>query len=471
MTRLFGTLALLAGLAGVAGVASATPAAAAGSADWTSYLFNTGHSSYNSAATSITTSNLASLKQVATFMPATVFWASPVEANGIVYIGGENGYFYAIKKSTRSVAWSMYMGITPAAECGQSLGITSTAVVADDATTGETVYVNAPDGQLYALNATTGAVLWHATVDTPSTTEDDYYAWTSPVVANGNVYVGISSNCDIPLVPAGVQEFNQASGTLEATWDSLPSGQMGASVWSTPAVSTLGDGSIFVTTGNAATTKQPLYGESIVRLSGTNLHVLDSWQIPVSQQVSDSDWGGSPTDFTANIHGTSTPMVGACNKNGIYYAFRQNDLAAGPLWEDQIANGFGTGPNTSGQCDAAAIWDGTRLIEGGGNTTTINGTTYQGSVRSLNPATGIPIWQTGLNGTVIGSPTEDGAGVVAAQVFQSTTGKYGVYLLSAATGAILSTITAPAQVFAQPVFAGNLLLVASDGVTAYQVTP
>ena len=67
-------------------------------------------------------------------------------------------------------------------------------------------------------------------------------------------------------------------------------------------------------------------------------------------------------------------MVGACNKNGIYYAFQQNNLAAGPVWQDQLANGYGTGPNPEGQCDAAAIWDGTNLIEGGGNGTTINGT-------------------------------------------------------------------------------------------------
>jgi outer membrane protein assembly factor BamB len=388
----------------------------------------------------------------------------------MVYIGGENGYFYAVKESTRSVAWSMYMGVTPNAECGQ-LGLTSTAVVANDSTTGATVYVNATDGHLYALNATTGAIIWKATVDTPSTTLTDYYAWASPVVANGNVYVGISSNCDDPLVPAGILAFNQATGAQVARWDSLPSGQTGASVWSTPAVSTLGDGSLFATTGNAAQNSQPLYGESIVRLSGTNLSLLDAWQVPAAQRVGDSDFGGSPTDFTADINGTPTQMVGACNKDGIYYAFAQNNLAAGPVWQDQIANGYGTGPNPNGQCDAAAIWDGTNLIEGGGNGTTIGGTTYQGSVQSLNPATGAPIWQTGLPGAVIGSPTEDGAGVVAASVFESSTGNFGVYLLSASTGAILDYIsTNPSMVFAQPVFSSNLLLVASTGFTAYQIT-
>jgi outer membrane protein assembly factor BamB len=166
-------------------------------------------------------------------------------------------------------------------------------------------------------------------------------------------------------------------------------------------------------------------------------------------------------------------MVGACNKNGIYYAFRQGALHAGPVWQQRIAVAAGTGPNPNGQCDAAAIWDGTNLIEAGGDSTVINGVTYQGSVQSLNPATGAPIWQTGLPGEVIGSPAEDGAGVVAAPVWSSSTGNLGVYLLSTASGAILGFIsTSPSAIFAQPVFAGNDLLVAGTnaiGLKAYAV--
>ena len=478
--RIAGLLGMVTVLvAGMAGLASATPAAAQGSTDWTSYLYNADHSSYNSAVTSITTSNVSNLQPVWRGMqPASangIFYASPILANGVLYIGGENGYFYAVSETTHVLLWSMFMGTTPSAACGSPAGITSTAAVADDPTTGWTVYVNAPDGQLYALNATTGAIDWQATVDTPSTTQDDYYAFASPLVANGNVYVGISSECDEPLVPAGVLAFNQDTGAQVADWHSLPTGDTGASVWSSPGESTLGDGSIFVTTGNdnAPQSNQIPYGESIVRLSST-LSLLDYWQVPASQRSDDGDFGGSLTDFTATINGTSTQMVGACNKNGIYYAFAQDDLAAGPVWQDQLADPSGTGPDANGECDAAAIWDGTKLIEGVGNTTNINGTTYQGSVVSLNPTTGTPIWQTGLPGAVIGSPSEDGAGVVAAPVFISTTGNLGVYLLSASTGAILDFIsTGPDAIFAQPVFANNVLWVAggrATGITAYQIT-
>src|SRR5215469_2808712 len=450
-----------------------TPAQAQGTGDWPAYLLDTGHSSFNSAATSIGTGNVANLQPVWQWMQPSgtigTVHASPTVVDGVVYIGSERGYFYAISEATRAVLWSRNFGVTSNATC-QALGITATAAVVNDPATGLTVYVNAPDGQLYALSAATGATLWQSTVDTPSTTVSDYYAWGSPLVANGHVYVGISSNCDNPLVPAGVVEFNQDTGALQASWQTIPGGQAGGSVWSTPAESTLGDGSIFATTGNAGGTTQPPNADSIVRLSGTDLSLQDSWEIPAAQRVPDGDFGGSPTVFNADLNGTATPMVGACNKNGIYYAFSQSDLHDGPVWQQRI----GAAANNTGLCTAAAIWDGTNLIEAGGSSTVINGTTYQGSVQSLDPATGTPIWQTGLPGEVIGSPTEDGAGVVAAEVFQSNTGNLGVYLLSATSGAILDYIdTNPSAIFSQPVFAGNDLLVAGNfavGLTAYEIT-
>jgi outer membrane protein assembly factor BamB len=454
---------------------AAPPAQAQGTADWPAYLLDAGHSSYNAAATSISTGNLANLKPVWQFFQSVggnrQFEASPTVVNGVVYIGSETGYFYAITEATRTVLWSRNFGVTPNGACGP-MGITATAAVVNDGATGLTVYVNAPDGQLYALSAATGATLWQATVDVPSTTADDFYAWSSPLVANGHVYVGVSSQCDDPLVPAGVVEFSQDTGAAEGSWSSLPSGQLGASVWDSPAESTLGDGSVFVTTGNALTTSQPPNADSIVRLSGTGLSLQDSWQVPATQQIPDGDFGGSPTMFTASLNGTTTTMVGACNKNGIYYAFRQGDLHDGPVWQQRMAAAAG-GP-TNGQCDAAALWDGTNLIEDGGNSTVINGVTYQGSVQSLNPATGTPIWQTGLPGQPIGSPTEDGAGVVAAPVWISSSGKLGVYLLNAVSGAVLDFIsTGASPVFSQPVFAGNDLLVAGTnvvGLTAYEIT-
>jgi polyvinyl alcohol dehydrogenase (cytochrome) len=453
----------------------ATTPIANNTSNWTSYLHGPAHNSYNVGTTTISPSNVAQLAPVWQFTPSPQnnngFLASPTVANGIVYIGSENGYFYAFNEATQAIVWSVFLGTVKGTTCGPgSLGIISTATVANDPGTGNlTVYVNGPDGYMYAIDAATGDVDWRSVVGIPSSTQNDYYAWGSPLVVNGNVYIGISSECDTPLVPAGLLEFNQQTGAQTAFWHALPNNQIGASIWSSPAM--LSDGQIIVTTGNDMGNQQNLYADSIVRLSGSDLSVIGGWQIPVAQQTPDADFGASPTLFTASINGASTSMIGVCNKNGIYYAFSQASLRAGPVWEHTMGTSYTGG---IGQCDSGAIWDGTHLIVGGGSTTTINGTSYQGSVQALNPATGVPVWQTGLAGEIIGTPTENGAGVIAAPVYESTTGNEGMYLLSASTGAILGFIpTNGSQNFGQGVWSGKDLLVPAgygQGLTAYEVT-
>jgi len=482
LTRRLGVCAVAEVLLLVAATAGASaPAFAASSAsDWPAYLNGGAHSSYNAAATSISTANIANLNPVWRWNPpaspntgSTALLSSPTVSNGVIYVGAKDGYLFAIDRSTHATKWSAFLGLDlPLGSCGpDAKGILSTATVANNPTTGTaTVYDYSPDGNVYALNAATGAVAWKARVYTQSTTANDYYSWGSPLVANGKVYVGISSDCDSPLVPGGLVAFDQATGAKVAQWNSLPAGQVGGSIWSSPAV--LPGGDIVATTGNGLTnTGQPLYDNSIVRLDPNTLALKDHWQIPPSQYSYDGDFGASPTLFSATIAGVATPMVGVCNKNGYYYAFPQGNLAGGPTWRTQITIPY---PGGAKECVAAAVWNGTTLIEGGGAATTINGTTYDGSVQALDPATGTPVWQTGLTGTILGSPAEDGGGVVSAPTYQSSTGNLGVYLLNATTGAVIGFVATPkSPLFGQAVFAGSDMLVGVGltlGLTDYAIT-
>jgi outer membrane protein assembly factor BamB len=453
-------------------------------ADWSTFLGSAAHSSYDPAATTITPGSIPDLQPIWQWTPpattnsgVTDDDASPVVSDGVVYVGLQDGYMYAVKEGTRQPLWSDFLGIEAPTSCqGGTLGIISTAAVANDPVTHRpTVYVNGPDGYLYALNAATGATEWKSVVGVPGSLTggpDNYYAWGSPTVANGKVYIGIASNCDLPLVRAGILEIDQATGKRLRYWDSLPPNVVGGSVWSSVAV--LPNGDVAVSTGNSVGNDQLPDAESIVVLSGSTLKPLGAFQVPSSQAIGDSDFGGSPTVFTAYPDGVATTMVGACNKDGIYYAVRAYDADAGALWEHRIGVPT-TGPE-SNECDSAAIWNGQYLIEGGGSIVTIDGTQYNGSVQALNPSTGKPVWETGLPGWVVGSPSEDGAGVIAAPVLTAPgTGATGVYLLNASTGAILGYIsTQPRGDFAQPVFDGNDLLVGAESsalpLTEYAVT-
>jgi uncharacterized repeat protein (TIGR01451 family) len=442
--------------------------------DWPGYLFDAGHSSSTSDAV-ITIGSAGTLRMAWSFtaagptmagQPSQTFFASPTVADGRVFIGANTGVFYALDESTGAVLWQRFLGFQPTFTCA-GIGLVSTAAVTTDSATGaDTVYVAGGDGYLYALNAADGSVLWRSVVwQLPSASASDYFNWSSPVVSGGEVYIGASANCDNPFVPAGAQAFNATTGSLDATWQSVPDGS-GGGVWTSPAVSSSGD--VFVTTGSGPAPPAP-QGEmySIVRLAGGTLNQLDAWTVPASARSGDADFASSPTLFSADLgDGTQTAMVTACNKNGILYSWQQNNLSAGPVWHYKV--GLGTAQGTKA-CLPAPIWDGSHLLVAG-NPTSIAGIAFAGSLQELSPSTGQAQWRTGLGGTILGSPTLNGAGVLAAGTYSTPVGTtQGTYLVNAADGTILNFLPTTSLAFSQPVFAGQYLLVANGrGVlTAY----
>ena len=446
----------------VTGFTGLGPAAGNAFVNWPQYLYSAKHTSDNVVATAITPANAASLRLAWKFVPPASpvtglsgFYSSPTTYNGVIYIGGRNGNFYAIDEATGAVIWRRFIGVVTKTTCFAE-GFTSTATVSRDPATGKpTVYVYGPTGYLYAMNTADGTDVWPpAPVAIPSTTVNDYYAWGSPLVFGGNVYVGIASECDVPLVRGGLKEFSQSTGTLEHTFWTTPAGTRGATIWSSPATN---GQAVFISTGNGS---RASVGFSIIRLT-PSLSQRDIWTVPPKDRVPDSDFGASPGLWSADIQGTATPMVGACNKNGDFYALKASNLSAGPVWVAPIGDPYGSG---HGQCDAAPLFDGTNLYLAS-NGTTINGTHYDGSVREINPATGAIVWQTGLTGALFGTPGMDGAGVIAAASFGSSTGKNGLFLINAANGHLLATISyGKAPTFGQPVFADNFIIVASAGL-------
>ena len=424
-------------------------------ANWRGYQFTAQHSNYNPKATTITTQNATNLTVAWQWQPdppqgggPSGIYASPTIYNGRVYIGANTGDFYALDEATGTVIWKRAFGIVNKLTCNVSRGFTSTATVTRDPVTGKTtIYVAAADGYLYALNAIDGSTKWQGEVAIPSQTVNDYYNWSSPAVVNGRVYIGIASQCNNPSVRGGAKAFDQATGALLGTFYSVSPDTTGGSVWSSPAAN---NRNVWIGTGNPPVDD----AESIVRLDGSNMSKIESWALPVEEQTHDDDFGSSPTLFMATLDGKLTPMVGACNKNGYYYAFKSQSVAAGYVWRAQLGSSFGEG---GGLCIGSAIWDGQHLYVPG-NQTTIGGQTFQGSVREVDPATGAFIWETGLAGAVMGTPTKDGAGVIAAATWDVDN---AVYLLDASDGHILTSLALNgASVFAQPVFADNYLFVA-----------
>jgi len=441
--------------------------------NWTGYLHGRVHNSY-SPDTVITPANAASLVKRWTFIPETgqpgapgkQFTASPTVSNGNVYIGANTGDFYALDLATGTKLWKRFLGFQPKLTCSKR-GITSTATIANDPRTGRpTVYVAGGNGYLYALDAATGQNVWRALVGpkTPSTKVNDVYNWASPIVVDGSVYMGISSNCDHPWVRGGLERYNQVTGAPQGTWWAVPAGSVGGGVWTSPAAS--GD-TIYVSTASA-TNKTPGDTFSVASIDAKTMARIQRWQVPVANRVVDSDWGSSPTLFYGTISGTRLHMVAACNKNGYLYAFQTNHINAGPLWQVSIS-----APNSSGNraCLPAPIYDGRHLFAAG-PFTTIGTTAYDGAVREIDPSSGTILWQTGLPASPIGSPSMDAGGVIAVSTWDATAGvTNGTFLLDAANGNVLTELVSPhaSVAFSQPVFAQGYLLIGTlaDGLSAY----
>jgi len=432
--------------------------------DWPGYLFDIGHSSHNALATAITPSNASTLVADWSFndpqpgpgQPGAGLYSSPTVVNGVVYIGSNTGNFYALDETTGAVLWQQLLGFTTPLSCSRGQGVISTATVATDPVSGTlTVYVGGGDGYLYALDAATGNIVFRQFVVDVGTTQNRGFIWGSPTIVNGTIYLGFASQCDNPLIRSAIESFDQHTGTLRKTFWTLPNGSVGAGVWTSAATDGI---SIWITTGNGDAGGHSF---SIMKLKASNLRFQTEWINPVGD---DLDWGSSPTLFTARLNNRNTKMVGANGKDGLFHAFDANNLQNGPVWSYQV----GTTESFSIGADLAApIWDSTsRRLFVAGNQTTINAQVFPGSVRAFNPADGTVIWATGLTGgPVMGSPTLNGAGVLAAGTYNtSNVTLNAVYLLNAADGTILSTIPETNNiVFAQPVFAGNHLFVANAG--------
>jgi outer membrane protein assembly factor BamB len=373
---------------------------------------------------------------------------------GAVFIGANNGWFYKLNAETGTEVDKIFLGAVNVTSCPPPpTGMVSTATIAVDPQSGRrTVYVSGSNGYLYALNASNLAVKWKSVIALPSRSVNNYFDWSSPTVIDGHVYVGLSSNCDSPLVRGGLVSYDQSTGKKLHEFYTVPSGRVGGSIWSSIAVGPNGD--LYATTGNGplGSGAQQLLGdsESILKLS-PSLNLLQRFQVPTADEGFDTDFGASPVIFGS--------LVGACNKNGVFYALHQSTMTL--AWKKTIS-GPGGG-NT--ECIASPVWDGQHLFFGT-PAVTLGSTSYVGTVQERN-SDGQLLWVTGLPNGVDGSPTLDGAGVLAVGTYDYQSTPNATYLLSSSTGSILSTLETGAD-FAQSAFAENWIFVANeDGVSAW----
>jgi glucose dehydrogenase len=102
-----------------------------------------------------------------TYTTGSLVQSSPAVANGVAYVGSWDHNVYALNASTGALLWKYATGYR----------VESSPAIADGL-----VFVGSDDYKVYALNAKTGAKVWSYTTG--------YQVYSSPAVVDGVVYVG-----------------------------------------------------------------------------------------------------------------------------------------------------------------------------------------------------------------------------------------------------------------------------------------
>jgi outer membrane protein assembly factor BamB len=311
------------------------------------------------------------------------------------------------------------------------------------------LYAAAPDGIVYALDPANGDTLRQSPVATVASPPELIQSSPAASTALGRLYLGVAAVFTCHHVPGRVIWVDLSTGASHST-TLTENGRVGASVWSSIAVDAPAR-RIYVTTGDPA--NQPLaevpLAQSIVALQADTLEVLDHWQDPGPGPGDNSDFGASPTLFTA---ADGTPLVGSVNKDGWLYVLKRERLSDGPLWMYRLAVGGQDPLKGQGSLVAPTFANGLLYAAGG-----VTPEGEPGAVVALDPLTGALRWKHKTPGFVFaGMPA---LGEVLVVVSNSLDGKKSwLELLDARTGGLLKQFETTGPTYGAPSVGRGLIL-------------
>jgi polyvinyl alcohol dehydrogenase (cytochrome) len=403
--------------------------------------------------------------------------ATPTVAGTTVFFPDWGGYLYAVNKDSGVLVWSHQLS--------EYTGIDGTVSRSSPALYNGLVIVGdrVPNGppHMMAVNQQTGAPVWVVQVDThPQAVITD-----SPVVANGRVYVGISSREEgtaaDPSYPCCT--FRGSIIALDAMtgaklWQTytvpdnggVQGGYSGGGVWSTPAID-LSRNSLYVGTGDNYTVPSSVatclaadpesmtcndpsdYFDSILSVDlttgdikwGHKVYGYDAWNTSCNHGMENCpDPQGPDQDFASgpNLIGN---IVGVAQKSGSYYALNPDTGAI--VWTTFV----GAGKSTWGSAT-----DGSRIYFGVGDSGQTEYPLFPsgqriswGSWTALDVNTGKILWQTA--DPVPGSADSGSVSIAHGVLYAGSLDSDGhMYAINASTGRILWSFASGGSVLGAP---------------------
>ena len=262
-------------VSGVSPATAAGPAAGGGagaglSSDWPCYHHDparTGVSSDQEA--------LGDVKQLWTSvqLDGENIYAQPLVAGNRVLAATEGNSVFALEASSGSVLWHVNFGKPvpgSALPCGNidPSGITGTPVI--DTSSGTTYVVafleQGPHHELFALDLATGATRWHKTVDPPGLSPLVEQERAALALAGGRVYVAYGGLFGDCGNYKGAVVSVAADGSGSPQSYVMPT-QREAGLWNPTGPVVDANGDLWVVTGNSQSQGAFDYGNAVIRLS------------------------------------------------------------------------------------------------------------------------------------------------------------------------------------------------------------
>lgn len=326
-------------VAAIAGFVSAVNLV--GATDWLTYGFDLQRTGENPFERTLTPRAVRDLHMLWSFDLGAVTIMQPVVATGVivngnptdlVYMGAEHGDLYAIDISSGTQVWQRNLGFVPT-NCAdipdKTFGVSGSPFIDR---TNNRMFVVGGDGQMYALDLSTGATLtgWPIPV-TDNISREHTYGGVN--VYKGYAYAEIASYCDYVPYHGKVVGINIETGQVRAF---LPAGPVidGGGIWGPGGVSIDPTNShVFTATGNAIKRNESYrYCENVVELTAT-LNVLGSNYPGITG--GDVDFGATPILYQPP---GCSPMLAAKNKTGVLVTYERGNVSAGPTQRLQVAN-------------------------------------------------------------------------------------------------------------------------------------